>query len=99
VLDIATYSEDTLTVLQARGGLEFEPTVFEVSTHWLSAIAVESATASDPARLHGLYHAQCSAPCDDDCELSCIFEACVACLAHSDCADGQSCVFGECTQR
>jgi hypothetical protein len=98
-LDIASYYEDRLTVLQARGELELEPVSFELPTHWLNAIAIEGASAEQPARLHALYHASCRPPCGESCELSCIFEACVDCIAHSDCGEGAACVEGECKRR
>ncbi len=98
MLDIASYFENTLTVHLARGGLEFETVTFELLTHWLNAIAIESATEDSPARLHGLYHATCAEPCDDDCN-SCIFDACIDCIAHSDCDEGEACERGECRPR
>jgi hypothetical protein len=96
VLDIGAYSHEGIDVLQVRSGLEIESTHFDVPAHALKAIALERVNADEPARLHALYHAGCSLPCDQSCALSCIFEACVECIAHSDCGNGSACVVGEC---
>jgi hypothetical protein len=99
VLDIASYSPGTLTVLRARGGLEFDPITFELATDWLNAIAIEGGSAAQPARLHALYHATCRFACGEGCALGCFFEACLECLAHSACDEGKACVSGVCTAR
>jgi hypothetical protein len=99
VLDIAAYSNEGVDVLQVRSGLELESTRFDVPWQGLKAIAIEPASANQPAQLHALYHAGCRPACGADCELSCIFEACAECIAHSDCGEDEACVEGECRAR
>jgi hypothetical protein len=98
VLDVAMFSAEGLAVFLARDGLVPPRVTFDVASGGLNAIAIEGAT-DEPARLHALYHAFCHLPCDDRCSSSCIFEACIECVAHSDCSEGQACVDMLCISR